>query len=514
MCSSDLVAGENTRGENELAGLLEQNGFDRAQHEQIRTDLRGGRIGLAMTRLPASTRIEDVGAQELFDAARAEPAIRHAGEAALRRGEVGVITYAAGVGSRWTQGAGVVKGLHPFAKFAGRHRNFIDVHLAKSRLTATTFGATVPHVFTTSHLTHRPAEDYLRREQAAEWERSVWLSPGRSIGLRLVPTVRDLHFAWQETAQQRLDEQKEKMRESVRAALTLWARTAGEGTDYTDNLPGQCLHPVGHWFEVPNLLKNGTLARLLQVQPQLKYLLAHNIDTLGATLDPSLVGWFAGSDATLGWEVIPRRIEDHGGGLARVDGRRLRSERTKQLIIEAYLALLREGSPSIPTATQIADRAGYSVRSVFEKFPDLLALRIAATDHAIAVGTSQAGPRNVEADRATRIATQVETRAQTCETWLALWRAVNANQGDSPELKMRIKLMREAIRGRLELMYRPELETLAEPMRRNTLLSLELLTDFESWGRMREFYGLSIEQARAVWERAIDRLLPRTPGAK
>jgi hypothetical protein len=315
------TAGENTRGETELAALLEQNGFDRAQHEQIRADLRGGRIGLAMNRLPASTRIEDVGAHELFDAARADHATRRVGEAALRRGEVGVITYAAGVGSRWTQGAGVVKGLHPFAKFAGRHRNFIDVHLAKSRLTATTFGATVPHVFTTSHLTHRPAEEYLRREQAAAWERSVWLSPGRSIGLRMVPTVRDLHFAWQETAQQRLDEQKEKMRESVRAALTNWARNVGEGSDYTDNLPGQCLHPVGHWFEVPNLLKNGTLARLLKVQPQLKYLLAHNIDTLGATLDPSLVGWFAGSEATLGWEVIPRRIEDHGGGLARVDGR-------------------------------------------------------------------------------------------------------------------------------------------------------------------------------------------------
>ena len=22
----------------------------------------------------------------------------------------------------------------------------------------------------------------------------------------------------------------------------------------------QCLHPVGHWYEVPNLLRNGTLA--------------------------------------------------------------------------------------------------------------------------------------------------------------------------------------------------------------------------------------------------------------
>jgi hypothetical protein len=132
---------------------------------------------------------------------------------------------------------------------------------------------------------------------------------------------RDLHFAWQETAQQRLDEQKEKVRGSVRAALVQWARAAGEGADYTDNLPAQCLHPVGHWFELPNLLKNGTLARLLAERPALRTLLVHNIDTLGATLDPALLGWFRRSGATLGWEVIPRRLEDHGGGLARVDGR-------------------------------------------------------------------------------------------------------------------------------------------------------------------------------------------------
>src|SRR5690606_19534560 len=137
----------------------------------------------------------------------------------------------------------------------------------------------------------------------------------------MVPALRDLAFAWEETAQQKLDEQKEKMRESVRAALTNWARTAGEGADYTDNLPEQCLHPVGHWFEIPNLLKNGTLARLLKLRPQLRTLIAHNIDTLGASPDPTLLGWFQASGATLGWEVIPKRIEDHGGGLARVDGR-------------------------------------------------------------------------------------------------------------------------------------------------------------------------------------------------
>jgi hypothetical protein len=225
------------------------------------------------------------------------------------------------VGSRWTQGAGVVKGLHPFAKFGDRHRSFIDVHLAKTRRTARTFGAGVPHVFTTSYLTHGAIERHLAAEHADALGRSILLSPGRSIGLRLVPTLRDLHFAWEEVAQQKLDEQKEKMRDSVRAALGHWARATGEAADYTDNVPAQCLHPVGHWFEVPNLLKNGTLARLLAAQPQLRTLLVHNVDTLGATIDPALVGWFHRSGSTLGWEVIPRRIEDHGGGLARVDGR-------------------------------------------------------------------------------------------------------------------------------------------------------------------------------------------------
>ena len=327
-----------------LGEQLAEHGFDRTQHEQIRADLRAGRIGLAMNRLPATTTLEDVAAAELFTApegavdpprrsARASgagtthdpradrEALRGAGEAALRRGEVAVVTYAAGVGSRWTQGAGVVKALHPFAKFAGRHRSFADVHLAKSRRTAAEFATAVPHVFTTSYLTHAPIERYLRTTHPEAFDRRIFVSAGGSIGLRLVPTVRDLHFAWEETAEQRLDEQKQKVRDSVRAALAGWARTMGEGADYTDNLPAQCLHPVGHWFEVPNLLKNGTLARLLALRPQLRTLLAHNIDTLGATLDPVLLGWFRESGATLGWEVIPRRVEDHGGGLARIDGR-------------------------------------------------------------------------------------------------------------------------------------------------------------------------------------------------
>ena len=41
----------------------------------------------------------------------------------------------------------------------GRFRTFMEVHLAKSRRIGRLAGAPVPHVFTTSYLTHAPIAD-------------------------------------------------------------------------------------------------------------------------------------------------------------------------------------------------------------------------------------------------------------------------------------------------------------------------------------------------------------------
>jgi AcrR family transcriptional regulator len=196
----------------------------------------------------------------------------------------------------------------------------------------------------------------------------------------------------------------------------------------------------------------------------------------------------------------------------RTDGRRLRSERTKQLIIEAFLTLLRE-EPTMPTAVQIAERAGYSVRSIFERFPDLTALRVAATDYGLAQALALAPPRQVTGDRQTRLKSQVETRAFTCERGLGLWRVLLSSQEESEELKKRVRFARDRTVERLELMYKPELSTLPEAERKQLLIALEALTDMESWARMRELHSLSFEEACEAWIEAIDRLLPSTPPA-
>lgn len=305
-----------------LRTLLSENGFDLAQHEQIRSDLKTGRIGLAQNRLPSSSQITDVADADVVNTSSAATKEDYQrGMDALADGAAAVVTLAAGVGSRWTQGAGVVKALHPFCKLGGIHRTFIEVHLAKSRQIGELAQRPVPHVITTSYLTHQPIEQYLQREGNYGYPGPVFLSPGRSVGLRLVPMVRDLRFLWEEMPQQLLDEQKQKVRTSGHAALIGWARVQGEASDYTDNLPLQCMHPIGHWFEVPNLLRNGILLRLLQERPNLKYLLLHNIDTLGANLDPAILGLVMRRGAGLSFEVITRRIDDRGGGLACVDGK-------------------------------------------------------------------------------------------------------------------------------------------------------------------------------------------------
>ena len=128
-------AGDTPTGDTGLEKLLADNGFDPIQHEQIRRDLRAGDIGLAKNRLPSTTRIEDLSHDELhhLDPSNAD---LETGTAALKNGEVAVVTLAAGAASRWTDGAGVVKALHPFCKFGERHRTFLEVHLGKTRRTA------------------------------------------------------------------------------------------------------------------------------------------------------------------------------------------------------------------------------------------------------------------------------------------------------------------------------------------------------------------------------------------
>jgi AcrR family transcriptional regulator len=189
-----------------------------------------------------------------------------------------------------------------------------------------------------------------------------------------------------------------------------------------------------------------------------------------------------------------------------IDGRHLRSLRTQQQIIEAFLALLQR--EPVPKAAVIAEHAGCSVRAVYDRFPTMAALRVAAVDYAFAQAAALAPARHIDADRGTRIRSHVETQAQLCERGTAVWRLLLAAQNESEELRHRLRLARQRTVARLELMFGPELATLSDLERSRLVIALEALTDPEGWARMRGDRGLSFADACDVWIVAIDRLLP------
>jgi AcrR family transcriptional regulator len=196
------------------------------------------------------------------------------------------------------------------------------------------------------------------------------------------------------------------------------------------------------------------------------------------------------------------------GDSLKPDGRHARSVRTRAAIIDAFLALVRE-KQEVPTAKAIARRAGCSTRSVFERFSDFKDLAAASFDHVLQQGLSTPVGDTPSRDRMTRIAFQVQVRATNCENWLPLWRVLmRTTIGAKEVLAVRISVIREMSRARLRLMYEPELSTLSQWRREATLIALEALTDYESWGRMREQYKLSFEQGCEVWAAMTDQLLP------
>jgi len=317
--SDPSVQGNRSIEDDKAHAVKKANGFDFIQHEEIREDLVKGRIGLSRNRLPVETQIQDVPVHLLgdFNDSKSYESI---GKKAISESTVAVLTLAAGVGSRWTKGAGVIKAINPFVEMNGSHRSFLEIHLSKTKRVAKKFNVKIPHIIATSYLTHNSIEKKIAQNNQYGYSGGIYLSPGRSIGQRFVPTERDLRFLWEDMPQETLDENKQKVREAVRNSLIEWAKKKGEGSDYIDNIAAQRFSPLGHWYEVSNLIRNGVLAKLLKENPNIQTLMLHNIDTLGADIDPVALGYHLALKNTLSFEVIPRRIEDRGGGLAMVNG--------------------------------------------------------------------------------------------------------------------------------------------------------------------------------------------------
>ena len=280
---------------------------DGERQEANRRLLRTGKIGLRRNRLPGP--VSDARPGDVVipppEGSPLHRELRRRGNQALREGKAAVVTLSGGAGSRWAGGSGVIKALNPFLFIEGRHRSFLEIHLAKSEKTARETGYRLPHAFTASPLNRAEIGAALRRSRENSFSGRLYLSPSPFLLRRLIPAVRDLRASSDPRVRR----------------FAAWAKKRGEGADFHSPDPFARLHPPGHWFEIPALLLNGALGRIIEDNPRLAVLFVHNLDTLGANLDPAILALHLSSGAALTFEVTPRLWGDSGGFLARTGGR-------------------------------------------------------------------------------------------------------------------------------------------------------------------------------------------------
>jgi TetR/AcrR family transcriptional regulator, regulator of autoinduction and epiphytic fitness len=165
---------------------------------------------------------------------------------------------------------------------------------------------------------------------------------------------------------------------------------------------------------------------------------------------------------------------------APLDGRAARAAKTRTAIADALLDLLADGRMR-PTAKEIADRAGVSVRSVYVHFDDLEGLYcVAATRYfdRIAPMLAPVAAAGTVEERAYSL---VRQRVSLYAGSGAIGRATRLHAESSPTLERIVRDGRNLSRADLERVFARELAPLTESERRRTVAMLDVLCGPETW---------------------------------
>jgi TetR/AcrR family transcriptional regulator, regulator of autoinduction and epiphytic fitness len=182
------------------------------------------------------------------------------------------------------------------------------------------------------------------------------------------------------------------------------------------------------------------------------------------------------------------------------DGRTLRSLRTREAIVDATISLLEEGDLR-PTAPRVADRAGVSVRSVFQHFDDLERLHAAVAERLVervAVLVLPISPALPLDDRLDRF---VHQRSVLLEAVTAIRRAADVHGPFSREITARLRDGQAFLREEVARTFAPELDSVAADERADVLDALDAVLSWSTWEGLRAGLGREQEHARSILRR-------------
>ncbi len=189
-----------------------------------------------------------------------------------------------------------------------------------------------------------------------------------------------------------------------------------------------------------------------------------------------------------------------------VDRRRLRSERGREQVVDALLALYDEGDAQ-PGAARIAERAGVSERSVFRYFADLDALAEEAVARQIERVRHLFAPPPAHGPLEQRIRALVDQRL-AIHDGVAIVAAAGARiEASAPSVAEAFAYRRRLLREQVAVQFAPELATAHGRDRTELLDALAAAAGFEQIDTLRTTLGHGRAQTRSITARTLRALL-------
>ena len=164
--------------------------------------------------------------------------------------------------------------------------------------------------------------------------------------------------------------------------------------------------------------------------------------------------------------------------------------------LEAMIALIDAGNPS-PTGRLVAERAGVAVRTVYNHFPRLDDVFIAAADRQVSRYGSLITIIPPVGPAEPRIRVITGQRRRLFEAVGPVLRASSARVPTSPELIEVLDRQRHLLRFQLARTLGPEIRRHETPVRM-VLGTLEALAGWQSWSSLRFGAGHSAAQAERI----------------
>jgi UTP--glucose-1-phosphate uridylyltransferase len=251
----------------DVRATLERHGFDRARFfalsERVASGAPEDNIVRGTLSAPEPHEIAPLPAS-----GPERERLEELGRVALQEGRVALVVLAGGMATRM---GGVVKALVE----ALPGRTFLDLRLREIDALQRTYGAAPPLWLMTSHSTDEP----IRAALGAHLDGERVGAFSQFLSLRLTP----------------------------------------EGSLYLDAQGRPSEHAPGHGDLPEALVKSGLLTRF--VDRGGRVVMVTNLDNVGGTLDPAIIGWHINHGQPVTSEVVEKVAGDRGGIPVRVDGK-------------------------------------------------------------------------------------------------------------------------------------------------------------------------------------------------